>query len=279
MEKVSVIMPCYNDGAYIEESVASVRAQTYENIELIIIDDGSDDSHTLETLKQLERNGATILHTSHLRPAGARNAGIAIASGKYILPLDSDDTIEPTYIAQAVAVMEKNEAIGVVYCHADLFGKESGPWHLKEYSLENMLVDNVVFVTALFRREDWVTVGGFRTTMKYGLEDYDFWLSILELGRDIYQLPDTLFHYRIKSVSRTTQFMEKASVMQEAYREIYYNHLQLYNRFRDEYAIALRNELINQVCINRSYQKTIGILYKLKRIPLVRNIVRGLSLK
>lgn len=279
MEKVSVIMPCYNDGDYIEQAIASVREQTYENIELIIIDDGSDDAHTREILEQLRESGTTVIHTDHLRPAGARNAGIAIASGKYILPLDSDDTISPTYIAQAVAVMEENEKIGVVYCHADLFGKESGPWHLKEYSLENMLVDNVIFVTALFRREDWIKAGGFRTTMEHGLEDYDFWLSILELGREIYQLPETLFHYRIKSVSRTTQFMEKASVMQETYRQIYFHHPQLYDRFRDEYAVALRNELINQICINRSYQKTIGVLYKLKRIPLIRKIVRGLALK
>ena len=84
MEKVSVIMPCYNDGAFIEESVASVRAQTYQNIELIIIDDGSDDAHTLKALEQLKEDGATVLHTNRLRPAGARNAGIRAATGKYI---------------------------------------------------------------------------------------------------------------------------------------------------------------------------------------------------
>lgn len=272
-------MPCYNDGAYIEESIASVQAQTYENIELIVIDDGSDDSQTLEILGKLKKNGTTVLRTGHLRPAGARNAGIAAATGKYILPLDSDDTIEPTYIAQAVEILEQNEQIGIVYCHADLFGKESGSWYLKEYSLENMLVDNVVFVTALFRREDWEKVGGFRTTMKHGLEDYDFWLSILELGREVYQLPDTLFHYRVRSSSRTTQFMENASVMEETYRDLYENHLQLYERYRHEYAMALRKELIHQMCINRSYQKAIGGLYRLKRFPFIRNIVRRISLK
>ena len=279
MEKVSVIMPCYNDGAFIEESVASVRGQTYSNTELIIIDDGSDDAHTLKILEQFKRDGVTVLHTDHLRPAGARNAGIRAATGKYILPLDSDDTIEPAYIEQAVAVMEKNEAIGAVYCHADLFGKASGPWQLKEYSLENMLVDNVVFVTALFRREDWQAVGGFRTTMERGLEDYDFWLSILELGRNIYQLPDTLFHYRIKSGSRTSQFMENPQVIKDTYREIYHNHPALYDRYREEYVTALRNELVDQICINRTYQTAIGFLSKIKSIPLIRWIARKVVLK
>lgn len=279
MEKVSVIMPCYNDGVYMEEAVASLRAQTYQNIELIIIDDGSDDAKTIEILDKMKEDGAVVLHTDHLRPAGARNAGISIATGKYILPLDSDDTIEPTYIAQAVEVMEGNENIGVVYCHADLFGEETGPWQLPDYSLEKMLLDNVVFVTALFRREDWERAGGFRTTMKYGMEDYDFWLSILELGREIYQLPETLFHYRIKPVSRTTRFMEDASVVKETYRMIYQQHSVLYDRYKDEYAMILRDALIEQVFMNRMYQKSIAILNKLKKIPIIKSVVRKIVLK
>lgn len=279
MEKVSVIMPCYNDGAYMEEAIASLRAQTYENIELVIIDDGSDDPQTLAVLEKMKAEGALVLHTDHLRPAGARNAGIAVATGKYILPLDSDDTIEPTYIAQAVEVMESNENIGVVYCHADLFGEQSGPWQLPDYSLEKMLLDNVVFVTSLFRREDWEKVGGFRTTMKYGMEDYDFWLAILELGREIYQLPETLFHYRIKPVSRTTRFMEDASVVKQTYRMIYQQHPVLYARYKDEYAMILRDALIDQLFMNRAYQKSIGILNQLKRIPLVKSIVKKMILK
>ena len=279
MEKVSIIMPCYNDGAYIEEAVASVRAQTYENIELIVIDDGSDDNYTLSVLEKLRGQGVMLLHTDHLRPAGARNAGIAAASGKYILPLDSDDTIDPLYIAQAVAEIEKDDNIGVVYCHADLFGEDSGPWRLKDYSVENMLLDNVVFVTALFRRDDWETVGGFRTTMKNGMEDYDFWLSILELGREFRQLPDTWFHYRIKPVSRTTKFLEDPKTVRETYREIYRNHPVLYERYRDTYAMVLRDELVNQMLKLRTYQKTIGMLYKLKNIPLIRKLVRKIALK
>ena len=73
MERVSVIMPCYNDGQYIEEALYSLRAQTYLNWELIVIDDGSDEPETLRVLEQLEEMPyVRLLRTNHVRPAGAR---------------------------------------------------------------------------------------------------------------------------------------------------------------------------------------------------------------
>lgn len=279
MKCVSVIMPCYNDGAYIQQAVDSVRTQTYPNIELVIIDDGSDDPNTVTILEQLEREGALLLHTNHLRPAGARNAGISAASGEYILPLDADDWIEPTYIEMAVKVLDSSEKVGVVYCRAELFGEQNGPWELPDYTLDKMLLDNIVFVTALFRKKDWSKVGGYRTTMIHGMEDYDFWLAILELDREIVQLPETLFHYRIKPVSRTTRFQDDPAVVQQTYRMIYQQHPALYEKYRNEYAMILRDALIDQIFMVRAYQKSIGVLEQLKRMPLVRHLVKKLILK
>lgn len=279
MKKVSVIMPCFNDGAYIEEAVASIRAQTYPNIELVIIDDGSDEPETKAVLEKLESSGAVLLHTNRLRPAGARNAGIAAATGEYILPVDADDFIAPNYIEKAVKIMDDNDNIGVVYCHADLFGEQSGPWELPDYSLEKMLLDNIIFVSAMFRREDWCKVGGYRTTMKHGMEDYDFWLSILELDRSVHQLPEVLFHYRIKPVSRTTRFQEDPAVVQQTYRMIYNQHPVLYEKYKDLYAMVLRDALIEQLFLNRAYQKSIGILEQLKKVPVLKNIIKQIILK
>lgn len=279
MKRVSIIMPCYNDGAYIEEAVASVRAQTYPDIELVIIDDGSDESETIAIIEKLAASGAVVLHTNHLRPAGARNAGIQAATGEYILPVDSDDLIEPTYVEKAAQILDENEKIGAVYCRADLFGEQTGPWELPDYSLEKMLLDNIVFVTAMFRKQDWEAVGGYRTTMEHGMEDYDFWLSILELDREIYQLPETLFHYRIKPVSRTTRFMTDASVVQQTYRMIYEQHTVLYEKYKDQYAVILRDALIEQIFMNRAYQKSIGILEDLKKIPIIKRVIKRIILK
>lgn len=98
--------------------------------------------------------------------------------------------------------------------------------------IRKMLLDNVVFVTALFYREDWEKIGGFNTNMQAGMEDYDFWLGILELGKEIYQIPEILFHYRIKPVSRTTGFQSDYIQVQQVYRQIYDNHKSSMNSIR-----------------------------------------------
>ncbi len=253
MGKVSIIMPCYNDGAYIEEAVGSVLGQTYKDLEIIIVDDGSDDGYTKEVIDKLSDEKIKIYHTKHLRPAGARNYGIKMATGKYILPVDSDDRIEPSYIEKAVKILEDNPQIGVVYCEADLFGEKSGKWDLPSYSFETMLLDNIVFVTAMFYKADWEKAGGFNTYMDSGMEDYDFWLSILAMGKEIYQIPEILFHYRIKKISRTTQFLDNSVQVKEIYNRIYDNHEEFYLKNAGQYAKILRNALIEQTFLCRRY--------------------------
>lgn len=277
MEKVSVIMPCYNDGQYIEEAIASVKSQTYQNIELIVIDDGSSDENTIHILENLD-DSIIHLKTDHLRPAGARNYGIQCATGKYIMPVDSDDIIDKRYIEKAVKIIESDKRIGAVYCEATLFGEKSGKWDLPKYSFDKMLLDNIVFVTALFYREDWVKVGGYNTTMDSGMEDYDFWLSILELGKEIYQIPEPLFHYRIKKTSRTTKFQSNVEQIQEIYRRMYDNHSIFYDRYKVEYAKILRDALIEQVALRTKYEEYFSKLQEVYKVPVIGKIVKRLLL-
>lgn len=274
MVKVSVIMPCYNDGQYIEEAIESVLNQSYKDIELIIIDDGSDDEYTIKVINKISHEKIKVLHTDHLRPAGARNYGISLSTGKYILPVDSDDKIEPTYIEQAVKILEGNPEIGIVYCQADLFGEQSGRWDLPNYSFETMLLDNIVFVTALFYKGDWEKVGGFNTTMDSGMEDYDFWLSILGLEKQIYQIPEILFHYRIKKVSRTTQFMDNSIQVKEIYRRMYDNHEEFYRRNAKAYATILRDALIEQTFLKRKYEYQLSKIKKYENTLLIGKVIR-----
>lgn len=271
---VSVIMPCYNDGRYIEESIRSLKNQTFTDYELIVIDDGSDDPETLRILSALPDDHIRLLHTDHVRPAGARNHGIRQARGKYILPLDSDDLIEPTYLEKAVRILDENENIGIVYCYADLFGCRTGRWDLPDYSREQMLLDNVIFVTALFRREDWAAVGGFKENMDVGIEDYDFWLALLELGREVHQIPEVLFRYRIKETSRTTEFKQNCEQMQRAYRTIFENHRKLYQDNYDLIIPALRDRLVEQTFIREKMERGLRILEPIRRNKFLKKLLK-----
>lgn len=244
MELVSVVIPCFNDGEYIEEAIDSVRSQTYKRIEIIICDDGSTDKHTLDLLHNYEKDGIKVIYQSNQGPSEARNNAIAASNGTYILPLDADDKIGSSYIEDAVNILNKNSNIGIVYCEGIFFGKSNMIWELPPYSLSNMLVGNIIFISALFRKSDWEIVGGFCTDFKIGLEDYDFWLSILELGREVYQIPKRLFYYRKKSTSRSLQFDSNIDSVKAAYRLLYVRHSKLYEMHSDEYCIILREEII-----------------------------------
>lgn len=276
MEKVSVIMSCYNDGKYIMEAIDSIVKQTYQNWELIIVDDGSDDEETKRIINEIQNPKIKVFHTEHLRPAGARNYGIQKAEGTYILPVDSDDRIHEEYMEKAVKMIESNPRIGVVYCKAELFGEKSGSWNLPDYSFKHMLLDNIVFVTALFYKSDWEKVGGFNTSMAQGMEDYDFWLSILGLEREICQIPEVLFYYRIKPVSRTTNFQDNCVQVQNTYQQIYYNHKEFYQKHYDEYALVLRDALIEQIFIRRKYEERWEKISKMVSYPVIGNIIRRL---
>jgi len=206
--KVSIVIPCYNHGGYIEEAIDSVLKSKYENYEIIVVNDMSTDNLTIHVLKNLNKPNTRVLHNQNKGVANARNFGIAHADGKYILPLDSDDKISDHYIPDAVKILESNPNIGIVYSKARLFGKKIGEWKLPPYSLERILASNIIFCSAFYRREDWEKTKGYNPNIPYGKEDWEFWLSILELDRDVYCLPEVHFYYRINAVSRDTIAVE-----------------------------------------------------------------------
>lgn len=280
MDKVSVIMPCYNDGIYIREAVESVLKQTYPNVQLVMIDDGSTDRSTIDVFDSIEANDIIKLHTKgNVGPSEARNMGIRACDGKYILPLDSDDTISPEYIFRAVETISKDESIGAVYCHADLFGAESGKWELPDYSLGEMLLNNIVFVTALFKKDDYLSCGGFRKDLISGLEDYDFFLSILQSGKQIVQLEETYFHYRIKPVSRTTRFKDDINTVKQAYKTIYDGHSELYEKYASLYASVLRDSWVDQSYLIKALKDKNIFARMFKNVPFVRKLAKKIILK
>jgi len=243
MPKISVIIPCFNHGNFIHEAIESVLSQTFQDFEIIVVNDGSTDKVTNQILNNLDTPKIKVIHTANQGLAAARNNGIGQAAGEYILPLDADDKIAPTYLEEAVKILGKNENVGIVYCKAMLFGEESGEWMLPDYSFSTMLLGNIIFCSGFFRREDWKTIGGYRSNMIYGWEDYDFWLSVIELKREVYKIPKNLFYYRKSSDSMLNGVKNERFF--HSYKQLVKNHKDLYTENADlifEHIYSLRAE-------------------------------------
>lgn len=279
MSRVSVVIPCYNAGAFLAEAVESALAQTWDDLEVVIVDDGSTDEATIALLRDASWPRTRILRQANAGPAAARNAAIAGATGEFVLPLDADDRIAPSYVEKAVRVLVERPEVGIVYCRAEKFGAESGPWLLPSYSPRELAIDNVIFVTSLFRRTDWERVGGFNPQLRHGVEDYDFWVRLVGLGREVVQLDEPLFHYRVQARSRTTGFSADRAAMVATYARIFRDNIDFYARNAEvmfEHRFALYDELS---AYRRRYGRIEALLARHPRFArMARRVGRWLRL-
>lgn len=261
---ISVIIPCYNDGKYIQECINSVHNQHYTNYEIIVINDGSSDALTNEIIKKIAHPNIKILETKNHGVSLARNLGIKESAGKYILPLDADDKIGFDFITKAICLLEDNPDIKVANCDIELFGTKKGVVRFEPYSLEKLLHKNIITVSSVLRRSDFEKTDGFNPNMKDGFEDWDFWLSMLKNGGKVHKIDSIGFFYRIKRNSRNSSL--NRNHYQKLRRQIYDNHKELYSNYSLDPQESFEYELITQ---SREYKlgvfllKPIRAFYKL----------------
>ena len=238
MPRVSVIVPCYKQAQYLPEALDSVLAQTYSHWECIIINDGSTDN-TEEIAQQYCEKDKRIkyIYKENEGLSSARNTGIKNSVGVYILPLDADDKIANTYLEKSVKILDEDQKIGILYSEAELFGEQFGKWDIPGFNFSEFLNDNQIFCSAFFRREDYDKTNGYNSNMIYGLEDWDFWLSLIEKEVEVYKIPETLFYYRIRNNSMVREMdFDKKKYLQNIivrnhpilYANRYYNPIHLY---------------------------------------------------
>lgn len=245
--KVSIVIPIFNQWQYLQDCVESALAQTYSNIEVIAVDDGSPEQPNKEILEWLSNKGIPLYTTANIGPSGSRNFGIEKSAGELILPLDADDRIAPGYVEEGVKIYAQTNNAGIVYCDAEFFGEQTGKWDLPPYNFPDILLDNFIFASGLFRKEDWKTVGGYNTNMTHGWEDHDFWLSIISLKRDVIRIPKTLFYYRKVANSRTRRFtaaqkLEMVDAMVKNHPLLYAENVGFITRKLCEYKLLLEDE-------------------------------------
>jgi len=192
---VSIIIPCYNDGQYLNDAIKSAEDLIYTNKEIIVVNDGSTDINTLDILNNLDNNITVIHHEKNKGLPAARNTGIQNSKGYYILPHDVDDTFEKEYLMLAVAVVETDEIISPVYCDTNHIGFMQGIEERPEWSLGRLKQGPFIVSCSLFRKKAWEDVLGYDESMK-GWEDYDFWWRIGNFGYKGIRIPKPLFNYR-----------------------------------------------------------------------------------
>lgn len=213
---VSVVIPCYNHGLYVGEAIQSVLEQTLQDLEIIIVNDGSTDRQTINILNSLERPKTRVIHLpQNMGLPAARNAGIRESQGRYICCLDADDKLQATYLEKATAMMESNSGISFVGSWTQVFGSESRVWYAKPFDPDEILYANQFNSLAVFRRTTWERAGGFFEEMREGFEDWEFWVRLTGFGYRGYQIPEKLIHVRRVGHSFALRAAQKKEVLFE----------------------------------------------------------------
>ena len=233
---VSIVVPVFNPGRYLRTALGSATAQTYPNVEVVLVDDGSTDPTTLSILEKAAHQPAvTLLRGENRGPASARNLAVEHARGGYILPLDADDYLDPRYVERTLPVLERDPQLGVVYTWVGLVGRHHGIWRTGGFSVPELLTRNTLHVTSLYRRALWVDVGGYDPGFAEAFEDWDFWLSAARRGWHGECVPEVLAYYRRLRAGREVA-TRRPGVRASLLRRLIAKH-------RDAYEAALEDAL------------------------------------
>lgn len=176
---VSIIIPCYNQGQFVSEAIDSVLANTYENIEIIVVNDGSPTEVDQYVNPYIERGEITYVKQYNQGVSVARNNGIRLSQGKYVVCLDADDKLSEDYIETIYNQMAGRNAI--IAAPHQSFGRENNLWS-PTVPNDSIFVLNCIPVNAMFSKDMWQDLGGFDETMKLGYEDWEFWVHAYVRG-------------------------------------------------------------------------------------------------
>jgi glycosyltransferase involved in cell wall biosynthesis len=211
---VSIITPLYNQAHFLSETLESALAQTYTDFEIVIVNDASTDNSLEVATKyaaQYPKKIRVVCNPVNLGLAATRNVGIAHSVGEFILPLDSDDKIFPTYLEKTVSQMEDGVAVVGTWMFMEFDGLKAEPVKIghpgSSYPIfpparEQILTSNSIAVCSLVRRTALAEVGGYPEDFKKGSEDWCMWAGIVCTGHwKIKIVEEYLFRYRIHAAS------------------------------------------------------------------------------
>lgn len=202
---VSVVIPCFNLGAYLDEAVRSVLDQSYDDFEILIVDDGSDDEVTRLMLATYERPRMSVIRIENSGVANARNVGLEASRGRYVSFLDPDDLLEPRFLERTIGALEKDRSLAFASCWLTAFGDRQFEWRPESCEFPALLAEDTVCTAAPVRRDVLDAIGGFDSAPALdGYEDWDLAVTIVGAGYPGVIVPESLFRYRIRSGSKSS---------------------------------------------------------------------------
>jgi len=199
--EVAVIVVCHELGRTLTEAVESVLVQTRPPAEIVVVDDGSRDPLTLQRLSRVEGPRVRVERRPHLGVAEARNYGVSVTQSPYVVLLDADDRLDPSYLDKLASRLDAEPALDFVSCGLRAFGETRYSWTPPPCTLADQLAGGSVHISTLFRRRMWDALGGFDPSLP-AHEDWDFWLTAMERGFCGAVIDEALLHYRVRAGSR-----------------------------------------------------------------------------
>ena len=243
----SFVIPCFNHGAWVAEAARSCFDQHEANVEVIVVDDGSDDETTSAACDALDPLGVRVLHQPNAGLPAARNAGAALAKGEHLVFLDADDWVEQTFLSRLHAALAADAQASHAYCQERLTDLGQGViWRVPEWDPVLLLVTNLHPVTCLIRREPFEAVGGFDECMTEGYEDWDLWLRFAARGCHGVRVREPLFNWRRHSQQT---MIDNATARHEVlYRQLLANHEGFFATHATEVAVRANTLLRRSDC-------------------------------
>jgi len=234
---VSVVIPLFNQGIYLHDSVTSVLNQSYRHWELIIVNDGSTDNslqiaHNI--FKQYRNHPIKIIDQENKGKGFTRNKGVSISKGQYVCILDADDMLGSTYLEEAISCLQKNPEVGWITPMTLQFGRVHQIFYHFNFDLKEALTVCPSPISSVFRRELWDEVEGFDESM-VDREDWDFWIKALECGWSSLHTTTPQFMYRIQE----RRFGERSDININSKLQIIQRHPWWYKNLSREKLIPL----------------------------------------
>ena len=238
---LSVVIPYYNLGRTLPETIESIKQSTYKKYEIIIVNDGSSDEESVEVLKNYENDPQIrILNIENQGLANARNVGAEAAKGEFVAFIDADDKIDKTFYQKSINILHQYTNVSYVYSWVKYFEGSEAVWPTFNIHIPYLLCANMLAAYAVIRKNDFLNFGKNRIKMEYGMEDYDGWVSLAEHGCLGVSIPELLNLYRVRKDSMSRAFNKKMRIY--LYQVSRDGHEKIFEKYAKEvYMLLLTN--------------------------------------